>query len=134
MRFFAGLMNWMGFPATSVDVVHEERAQGKSTYTTRKLFDLAVNTIIAYSDKPLRLAIKLGFFVTLAAFTYGIYITYLAIFRSVPITGWSSLIVSLYFIGGIIIGTLGVMGIYLGKIFDQSKARPLYIINRRTDT
>ena len=132
MRFFGGLMNWMGFPAVSVDVTHASRADGKSAYTVRKLLSLAANTIIAYSDKPLRLAVKVGFCVTAFAFAYGTYVAYLALFRGVPISGWSSLIVSMYFLSGIIIGTLGIVGIYLGKIFDQTKQRPLYIIHRST--
>lgn len=133
-RFFAGLMNWMGHPTVSVEVAHDDRASGKSSYSLRKLFHLAFDTIIAFSDKPLRIAVRVGFLTTFGAFSFGIYFTYLALFKGIPITGWTSLIVSLYFIGGMIMGTLGVMGIYLGKIFDQTKGRPLYIINQRTHT
>jgi len=132
LRFFGGLVQWMGFPTASIDVEHAERHQGKSTYTFAKLWKLASETIIAYSDKPLRLAVRFGFMMAFLAFVYGVYILYHAIFYGTVIVGWSSLVVSLYFIGGIIIAILGIMGIYLGKTFDESKKRPLYIVSKTT--
>ncbi len=132
LRFFGGLISWMGFPTACVDVQHDERFSGKSSYTFRKLWLLAVETIIAYSDKPLRLAIRFGFIISGFAFIYGGYIGYRSIVHSVPIVGWSSMIVSIYFLGGIIISILGVLGVYLGKAFDETKMRPLYIISHTT--
>ncbi len=131
-RFFGSLINWMGFPASSIDVQHDERFEGESTYTFGKLWRLGAETIIAYSDKPLRLAIRFGFFIAFCAFLYGLYILFLALFHGSPVTGWSSLIVSVYFIGGIIIAILGILGIYLGKTYDETKRRPLYVINHST--
>lgn len=131
-RFFGSLINWMGFPAASIDVQHDERFAGESTYTFAKLWRLGAETIIAYSDKPLRLAIRLGFFIALCAFLYGLYILFLALFHGSPVTGWSSLIVSIYFMGGVIVGILGILGIYLGKTYDETKRRPLYVINHTT--
>lgn len=132
LRFFGGLVQWMGFPTSSIVVEHAERFEGKSTYTFAKLWKLASETIIAHSDKPLRLAVRFGFLMAFFSFLYGTYIIGNALFYSSPILGWSSLIVSLYFIGGIIIAILGILGIYLGKTFDESKKRPLYIIRRAT--
>lgn len=66
------------------------------------------------------------------AICFGVYIVYRALYYGIPVAGWSSLIVSLYFIGGIIIAILGIMGIYLGKTFDETKKRPLYVIRRTT--
>jgi len=132
LRFFGGLVNWLGFPTASIAVEHGERFAGESTYTYRKLWKLAADTIIAYSDKPLRMAIKFGFTLALLAFVYGLYIIYHAVVHGTAVSGWSSLIVSLYFIGGVIISILGTMGIYLGKTFDESKKRPLYVINHTT--
>lgn len=132
LRFFGGLVQWMGFPTASIEVEHAERFEGKSSYTFAKLWKLASETIIAHSDKPLRLAVRFGFLMAFFSFFYGAYILGRAMFYSSPIPGWSSLIVSLYFIGGIIIGILGILGIYLGKTFDESKKRPLYIIRRAT--
>ena len=128
LRFFGGLVAWMGFPTVSIDVQHHERFAGQSTYTFRKLWKLASETIIAYSDKPLRLSIRFGFAISALAFGYGSYILYRALVHGAAITGWSSLIVSVYFLGGIIISILGILGVYLGKTFDESKRRPLYLI------
>jgi dolichol-phosphate mannosyltransferase len=128
LRFFGGLMQWIGFPAARVDVRHAERYAGKTTYTYRKLFALGFETVIAYSDKPLRVAVQLGFLMAFAAFVAGGYIFYQAIVHSISVTGWGSLMVSLYFIGGLIIAILGIIGIYLGKTFNETKKRPLYVV------
>jgi len=130
LRFFGGLVQWMGFPTASIDVEHANRIDGKSTYTYAKLWKLASETIIAYSDKPLRIATRLGFTMASFSFMYGVYILARALVYGSTIPGWNSLIVSLYFIGGIIIAILGILGIYLGKTFDETKKRPLYIIRR----
>ena len=132
LRFFGGLVQWLGFPTASIEVEHAERFEGNSTYTFAKLWKLAAETIIAYSDKPLRLAVRFGFIMAFLAFCYGMFILGYALFYGSPIPGWNSLIVSLYFIGGIIISILGIIGIYLGKTFDESKKRPLYIVRRAT--
>lgn len=132
LRFFGGLVTWMGFLAASIDVQHDERFAGQTTYTFKKLWKLASDTIIAYSDKPLRLAIRFGFSISALAFAYGGYIVYRALTHGTPIMGWSSLIVSMYFLGGIIISILGIIGVYLGKAFDETKRRPLYIISHST--
>ena len=132
LRFLGGLVQWLGFPTTSIDVVHSERFEGKSTYTFSKLLQLAIDTIIAHSDKPLRIAIRFGFTMACVSFVYGAYILWRAMVYGTPIAGWSSLIVSLYFIGGVIITILGILGIYIGKTFDETKKRPLYIIRRTT--
>lgn len=134
LRFFGALINWMGFSTTSIDVQHAERLEGKSTYTFKKLRRLAVETIIAYSDKPLRLTIKFGFLMSIISFVFGSHILWRAAVYGSAVIGWSSLIVSLYFIGGIIIATLGIIGIYLGKTFDEAKKRPLYLIANITST
>ena len=128
LRFFSGLIQWMGFRTAILPVKHGARFAGKSTYTFRKLLNLASETIIAYSDKPLRIGVCLGFFISFISLMYGVYITYKAIVYNISIIGWSSIIVSLYFLGGIIICMLGLLGIYVGKTFDETKNRPLYFI------
>jgi glycosyltransferase involved in cell wall biosynthesis len=132
LRFFGGLVQWLGFPTASITVEHAERFDGQSSYTFAKLWKLASETIIAYSDKPLRIGVRFGFGMAGLAFSYGLYILLHALIYGSPIPGWNSLIVSLYFIGGIIIAMLGIIGIYLGKTFDESKKRPLYIVRRTT--
>jgi glycosyltransferase involved in cell wall biosynthesis len=132
LRFFGGLVQWLGFPTSSIEVEHAERFEGNSTYTFSKLWKLATETIIAYSDKPLRIGVRFGFGMAALAFCYGMYILFRAWTYGSPIPGWNSMIVSLYFIGGITIAMLGIIGIYLGKTFDESKKRPLYIVRRTT--
>lgn len=132
LRFLGGLVDWMGFPSASIDVQHDERLSGESSYTFGKLWRLGSEAIIAHSDKPLRLSIRFGFIISLTAFLFGFYIFLRALLYGTAILGWASLMVSLYFLGGIIILTLGMLGLYLGKTFDEVKKRPLYIVNRTT--
>lgn len=133
LRFFGGLIDWLGFPTASINIVHDESSAGKSTYTFRKLWKLAMETIIAYSDKPLKLAVKFGFMLASFSILFGLYIIYKAFRYDTPVMGWSSLMVSVYFLGGIIVAILGIIGVYLGKTFDETKKRPLYIIQKTTD-
>lgn len=132
LRFFGGLVSWMGFPTASVNVQHDERFAGQTSYTFKKLWKLSSEAIIAYSDKPLRLAIRFGFVISALAFAYGGYIVFRALIQGTSIMGWSSLIVSIYFLGGIIISMMGILGVYLGKTFDETRRRPLYIICHTT--
>ena len=133
LRFFGGLLSWMGFPSASVDVQHDPRFAGVSSYSLRKLWKLGWETIIAYSDKPLRLAVRLGFLLSTFSFFGCLHIIYRKMAFGIPILGWSSLMASLYFLSGIIISILGIIGIYLGKTFEQTKNRPLYIVSRTTE-
>lgn len=131
LRFFGGLIDWMGFPTAIVEISHDHRFSGKSSYSFKKRWKLAYEAIIAYSDKPLKISVQFGFMMSFIAFCYGAYIIYRALFQGVTLEGWSSLIVSVYFIGGIIIAILGIIGIYLGKTFDEVKRRPIYIIREK---
>jgi len=132
LRFFGGMIDWLGYPTAKIDSEHGERFAGETSYTFSSLMRLASNTIIAYSDKPLRLSIRFGFAMAGLAFLAGIGLLIYASMFSVPIMGWSSLIISLYFIGGVIIANLGIIGIYLGKTFDETKKRPLYVVMNDT--
>ena len=132
LRFFGGLVHWLGFPTASIDVEHDTRYKGKTTYTYGKLFRLAADAIIDHSDRPLRLAVKFGFAMSGIALLFGIYLLSRALVLRSPVMGWSSLIVSLYFLSGIIIGILGVLGVYLGQTFNETKRRPLYVITDST--
>ena len=134
LRFFSGLIQWMGFPTASIQVKHSASYDGKSSYTFYKLWNLSIDTIIAYSEKPLRLSIGFGFIIAITSFFFGIYFFCRTLFYGAPVQGWATLIVSLYFIGGNIIVILGVIGIYLGKTFNETKRRPLYIVSQTTFT
>lgn len=132
-RFFGGLVEWVGFPSASIDVEHAARRTGKSSYTLRKLVALATEIIVGYSDKPLWLAIRFGFTISGLSVVAAAYIIYRALRFGSPVMGWSSLVVSLYFLGGIIISILGILGVYLGKVFEEVKGRPIYIISKRVN-
>lgn len=132
LRFFSGLVDWMGFPTASIEIEHAPRFEGKTSYTLKKLLFLARDAIIAYSDKPLRLTISLGFLMAFCSFIIGCYYLLHVLRYGSPIIGWASLIVSLYFIGGVIIFILGIIGIYLSKTFEEAKKRPLYLIREVT--
>jgi dolichol-phosphate mannosyltransferase len=132
LRFFGALVQQLGFPTSSIEVQHDPRFAGETTYNFRKLMKLASEAVIAYSDKPLRLAVKLGFAVSFLAFVAGIVVGLRALFYGSAISGWASLMISIWFMGGIITALLGVIGIYLGKTFDETKKRPLYIVMSST--
>ena len=128
-RFVNGLVEWMGLSTASVDVKHGERYEGKSTFTYKKLFGLAVDIITSYSDKPLRIATGFGLTLSFISFLYGAYILVRGVLVGSPVQGWISLMVSLYFLSGIIITILGIVGIYIGKTFSEVKRRPLYVVS-----
>jgi glycosyltransferase involved in cell wall biosynthesis len=128
LRFFGAQVQWLGFKKAAVDVRHSSRFAGQSTYTIGKLIALATETIIAFSDKPLRLAVRFGFLMAATSFCLGFAIVVRALAYGTPVLGWSSLIASLYFLGGLNITLLGVVGTYVGKTFSESKKRPLYVI------
>ena len=131
LRFLGGLVQWVGFKTASIDVTHARRSKGKSSYSLGRSWKLAVHSVIAYSDKPLRMFVRLGFYISVGSFLCGLFIILKYFIFQTPVAGWSSLIVSLYFMGGIIIAVLGVIGIYLGKTFDEAKRRPLYVVESR---
>ncbi|MEL7369571.1 MAG: glycosyltransferase family 2 protein [Myxococcota bacterium] len=132
VRFYGGFLTWMGFDRAYVDVEHAPRFAGESSYTLTKLFRMAIPIILAYSNKPLRLCISLGLGIAGLAFLGAIGIVIQALFFSSPVMGWASLIVSIYFSTGVIIAVLGVLGLYVDRIFTEAKARPIYIVQRST--
>lgn len=132
LRFFGGILTWLGYRVATVEVQHDPRFAGETTYTWRKLIRLAVQTVVAYSDKPLRIAIRLGFILAGASLAAGAVVFVRALLGGVKVSGWASLMVSLYFLSGVILGFMGILGLYLGRVFDEVKGRPLYVIRDRT--
>ncbi|EKD76125.1 MAG: hypothetical protein ACD_43C00217G0002 [uncultured bacterium] len=128
LRYFPAMVRWTGFPTTSIEVKHASRVAGKSSYTFRKLLHLALDVMLAFSDKPLRLTIKVGLAIACTSFGFALYIIILSVLGTRPVPGWPSLIVSIWLLAGLIIMLLGMIGLYVGKIFDQVKHRPLYIV------
>ena len=129
IKFFPLFVKFVGFKTSSVEVEHANRDEGKSSYSLSALMNLAFNTIISFSNKPLKLFVKFGLVISLLSFLSGIYTIYLSWKGEIEVLGYSSLIVSIWFLSGIIISIIGVTGIYVGKIFDQVKHRPVYIID-----
>jgi len=129
-RAFPLLLSWTGFRRACVDVEHAERFSGRSTYTLPALVRFATDSIIAQSNKPLRLSIVFGFLLSLVSLGVGIGLAFRYLFYRIPVAGWTSIIVSVWFIGGLLFANLGVIGLYLGKVFNETKRRPLYVIGR----
>ena len=129
--FLRGLSNWMGFKQTGISFTAGERASGESSYNLQKMMKFAFTGITAFSVKPLYLAAYLGFiFSILSVFGYGIYVVHSFVTKT-EISGWASLIMTVVFFGGLQLIILGIIGIYLGKIFKQVKERPNYIIRSK---
>lgn len=130
-RSFSLIIRWLGFNKTYIPVLHGSRVSGKTSYTWGKLLGLALNLVAAYSNKPLSLAIRTGFFISLISFIVGFYFLILYFFKSIPIQGYTSTIISIWFLGGLIIFFLGIIGLYISKIFESVKSRPLYLVDKK---
>ena len=129
IRYFPAQVRWVGFRAGTLDVAHAGRAGGESTYRLGALFDLALDIILANSDKPIRLAVKTGLAVAAGAFAL-VPVTLLRYWAgAITDPGYASLILSVWFFSGLLLAGLGVVGLYVGKTFEQTKGRPLYIVD-----
>lgn len=130
IRYFPAMVQWVGFKKTKIAVEHQER-KGESSYSLGKLFRLAFDIIIAFSAKPLRLVVRLGISLAIIAGIIGCMYVYKYFRGDIVVLGFASLIISIWFLSGIIIFILGLLGIYLGKTFEKVKDRPLYLIEKK---
>lgn len=128
-RFVRGLVSWVGFKQTSVEFMREERAAGVTKYPLRRMIRFALDGITSFSYKPLRLATYIGFILSFCSFIYLLVILYQYFFSSKAVPGWTSLIGINLLFNGIILILLGVIGEYIGRIYDETKDRPLYIVS-----
>lgn len=128
-RSYVMYLNWLGFRQTTIDVEHNERFEGKSSYNMRKRINMAFDILTSQSEKILYLAVKFGMTMALLSFfiIIGLIVNY---FTANVSTGWTSIIATLCLVGGIIITVIGIVGIYVGNIFMQVKQRPLYVIRQ----
>jgi polyisoprenyl-phosphate glycosyltransferase len=127
--FLRGMVKWIGFKQVGIPYVPEQRFAGESTYSMKALIKLAMHGITSFSTKPLYFSIFLGISISAMAFVfYSIYVFY-SIFNNLAISGWSSVIFTIVLFGGLNLIVLGIIGIYVGKLFMQSKNRPNYIIS-----
>lgn len=130
-RFITGLISWLGYSNTGVMTARHERHAGKSKYPFYRLIKLAWHGITAFSHVPLQVATYFGFIVAFISFLYGGYLVSKKLVYGIPVMGYTSIMVSLFFLGGIILFVLGSIGEYIGRIYEQVQDRPLYLIKER---
>ena len=128
IRFFPAMAQWVGFRQAACPVRHATRAAGESSYSWRKLFQLALDNMIAFSDKPLRITAWSGLCISILAVLVTLFYLCLALSGSIKVMGYASLILSIWFNTGIMLMTIGMVGIYVGKTFSQTKRRPTFIV------
>lgn len=128
-RSFVELIHTLGFRKTTVDVLHDHRLEGKSSYNLYRLLKLSYNSIISNSNRPLHLAVALGLMMSILSFLMAIYNIFAKFLGLNEVAGYTSTIFSIWFVGGLLLLMMGVLGLYIGKIFDQVKGRPVFIVS-----
>lgn len=131
-RSFGLFAYWVGFRRAEIDIIHAARKEGRSGYTLRRLVNLAIDSIVAHSNTLLMLTIKTGFLMAVGAVLFSLWLAVRYFISGGGVTGWTSLMVSIYFTAGLMITCIGVVGLYVGKIFNEVKGRPLYIVQSTT--
>ena len=128
-RYLRGLISWVGYPQYGLLYQRDIRYAGKTKFTFKKMLKFAVDGILSFSDKPLKISAYLGFIITIIAFLMGIRIIIDKIRHpQMLISGWSSLILAVLFLGGLQLISLGILGLYIGRQYREVKTRPLYIV------
>ncbi len=127
-RFVRGLVSWIGFRQTGITFSRSERFAGETKYPLRKMIRFALDGIVSFSFIPLQLATFFGFIASAMSFLGILWVVYLRLFTQETITGWASMMVIMLFLGGVQLLTLGIVGEYIGRISDEVKRRPLYLI------
>lgn len=127
-RSMTSLMYYLGFRVGTVDVEHGKRAEGKSTYSLGKLLKLSFDVIIANSNKPLHIAVGAGFILSALSLLVAIYNVIARWVGIILVEGYTTTVFSIWFVGGLLLMMMGVLGLYIGKIFDQVKGRQLFIV------
>lgn len=130
--YLKGLTKWVGFSQKAIPYMPNKRAHGESKYSKRALIRLALRGITSFSVKPLSLAIYIGFTISILSVLYIPYTIY-SLVKGLNVSGWASIIVTISFFGGLQLMILGIIGIYLGKLFINSKNRPHYIIKEKNN-
>lgn len=132
-RFFPALVDWVGFRQSHIDVTHGRRYAGKTKYPLRKQIALAVNAMLSFSDKPIVVIVYFGLTVAVMSLLYAAYIVMRHMFGTITMLGYASIFTAVSFFGGMTIATLGLVGLYVGRIFRQVKGRPIYIVAERVN-
>ncbi len=127
-RYVRGLVSWAGFRQTSLEYVRMERFAGETKYPLRKMLHFAADGITSFSHKPLTLSIMIGCSLSFFSFIYMIVVIFEKFFTDKAISGWASTMTVMLFFNGVTLIMLGIIGGYIGRIYDEAKARPLYVI------
>ena len=130
-RSFDSLIKYLGFNTATVDVQHDFRGDGKSSYTLKKLLSLSFDVMISNTNKPLKMAIGFGFFMSFISFCLAVFNVIAKYVGNIGVEGYTSTVFSIWFVGGILLMMLGILGLYVGKIFDQVKQRPIFVIREK---
>ena len=131
VRWFPIMVKWVGFNIGYLPVEHSERAEGKSSYSLRRLLSVASDNMVAFSNKPLRLMLQFGFLVVIISIIIALFYLVRYLSGGIAVDGFTTMVISMWLLGGIMIMLIGMTGIYIGKIFDKTKERPLYIIREK---
>jgi len=130
-RFFPVMVRWTGFRRTSIPVRHDARGNGGSSYTLKKLLKLALDIMLSYSDKPLRLVATAGIVISLIALVMTAFSLYRYLHGDVTVAGYTSLIASMWLLAGVMLFCMGIIGLYVGRVFESVKSRPIFIVRER---
>jgi glycosyltransferase involved in cell wall biosynthesis len=123
---------WVGFSRFELEVNRDKRPYGKSTYSFSKSLILAIDSILSHSNRLLQLSIYLGAVMSMSSFLVAGWISLRYVIWDIELQGWSSIVVSIFFATGLILGMIGILGLYIGRIFDEAKSRPIYLISEKT--
>jgi glycosyltransferase involved in cell wall biosynthesis len=132
-RFYASTVKWLGFNRSEIFANHGLRFNGKPSYTLKKRIQLAGDIILSFSERPLKFAISLGIACSIISLVSVSILIWTALTQGYEVLGWASVIISIIFFSGVTLTVLGIMGLYLAKVFTEVKNRPLYIISESTD-
>lgn len=127
-KSFTTVLSWMGYKTTIVEIKGEERFEGKSSYNLSRKINLAIDMITSQSNKPLKLMVKLGISIAFFSFIYILHRVIIYFVSSNMPEGWTTMVAAIFLMGGIILICLGILGIYIGNIFNQTKDKPEYLI------
>ena len=133
-RYTKGLYCWIGFRKKSIEFRQQSRTRGQSSFSYARLVDLAIEGITSYTTAPLRISTVMGVCVSLAALLYMVYVLLKTIFVGDPVQGYPTLIIVILFLGGLQLLSLGILGEYLGRVFHETKHRPVYLVAEERGT
>jgi glycosyltransferase involved in cell wall biosynthesis len=128
-RSFPSLVNYLGFKSCAINVKHSDRFEGGTSYTLSKLLHLTSDVILSNSNKPLKLTVKMGFYISILSFLLALYNIVAHLAGIITLEGFTTTLFSIWFVGGLILLVLGIVGLYIGKIFDQVKDRQIFIVS-----